>query len=98
VLPESETKTVMLWSTTEINNECHDQETNDSKDLDTGKNELSLTINGHGEDVQADNENDNDRNPCCDIDVLCTLPISNDDRSSGYFSAESDCGSIPVLE
>jgi len=71
MLPVAETQTIVLWSTTEVNNECHDQQTNDGNDLYTGKNELRFTIDLNGEDIQADHDDDNDRDPYCNIDVLC---------------------------
>jgi hypothetical protein len=97
VLPETETKTVVLWSTTEINNESHDQKTNNCDDLDTGKDKLGFTIDGNGEDIEADNDDNNYGDPCCDADIGCTVPVSDDNRSGRNFGTESDGGIIPVL-
>jgi hypothetical protein len=60
VLPESEAKTVVAWSTAEINNESHHQESDNGDNFHTGKDEFGLAINRDGENVETDNENDDD--------------------------------------
>ena len=65
----------MLRSTSQVNNERHDQKTHDSDDLDTGKYEFRLSIYLDGKDIQADNENDDDRDPRTDADVFGTFPL-----------------------
>jgi hypothetical protein len=45
VLPESEAKTVVAWSTAEINNESHHQESDNGDNFHTGKDEFGLAIN-----------------------------------------------------
>jgi hypothetical protein len=97
VLPIPKSKTVVVWSTTEINDESHDQETDDCDDLDTGEDEFGFTIDGNGEDVEADDEDNDDRDPYCDADVVCTWPVANNNRSGGDFGTEGDCRRIPVL-
>lgn len=87
----------MLWSTPKINDESHDQETNDSDDLDGCEDELSFTIDLDGEDVQANDESDDESDPRRNRDVLRALPILNDDGGGRDFGTESDCRSIPVL-
>lgn len=87
----------MAWSTTEVDNECHDQETNNSDDLDTSKHEFGLAIDLNGEDIKADHKDDYDGNPYCNTDVLCSFPVIDNDRSGRNFGAERDGRSIPVL-
>ena len=87
----------MLWSAAKINDESHDQETNDGNDLDGCEDELGFTIDLDGEDVQADDESDDESNPRRNRDVLCAWPILNDDRGGRDFGTESDCRVIPVL-
>jgi hypothetical protein len=53
----------MFWPTTEINDEGHDEETNDGEDLDTCEDKFGLTVDGYGEDIQANNEHDDQGNP-----------------------------------
>ena len=80
MLPVPETKTIVLWSTTKVDNECHDQETNDRNDLDTGEDELGFTIDGYSEDVQANHENDDEGDPYGNADMLGALPVLNNGR------------------
>lgn len=87
----------MVWSTTEINDESHDQKTDNRNDLNGGKDELGFTIDLYGEDVQADNEDDDKGNPDSNADVVRTLPVLDNDRGGGDFGTESDCRCIPVL-
>lgn len=49
----------MGWRSTKIDNEGHDQKTNNCNDLDTGENELGLSINRNREDVERDDEKNN---------------------------------------
>jgi len=97
VLPETETKTVVRGSTAKINNESHDQKTNNCDDLDTGKDKFGFTINGDGEDIEADDEDNNYGDPCCNTDIGCTVPVSDNNRGGRNFGTESDGRSIPVL-
>ena len=87
----------MLWSAAKINNESHDQETNDGDDLDGCEDELGFTIDLDGEDVQTDDESDDESDPRRNRDVLRALPILNDDGGGRDFDTESYCRSIPVL-
>lgn len=70
----------MLWSTSQVNNESHDQETNDGQDLDTGKYKFCLSIYLNRKDVQADNEDDYDGDPDSYADMLGPFPVLDDDR------------------
>ena len=97
MLPETETETVVRGSTAKINNESHDQKTNNCDDLDTGKDKFGFTIDGDGEDIEADDDDNNYGDPCCDTDIGCTVPVSDDNRGGRDFGTESDGRSIPVL-
>ena len=68
----------MLWSTSQVNNECHDQEANDGEDLDTGKHKFGFSIDLNRKDVQADNHGDDNRDPDSHTDVLSAMPVLND--------------------
>ena len=80
MLPVPETKAVMLWSAAEVDNESHNQETNNSNDLDTGEDEFSLTIDGYSEDVEGEYEKNDESDPCGNVDMLGTWPVLNDSR------------------
>lgn len=82
MLPVSESESVVFWSTAKINDESHDQKTNNCDDLHTGKNEFGFTIDGNGENVETDDENDNEGDPNSDADVIRAMPVSDDDRGS----------------
>ena len=86
-----------VWSTTHINNEGHNQESNDGDDLNTCEDELCLSIDLDGEDVQADNKNDDQRDPGCDIDVISPGPVLDDDGCGTDFGTESYGRVVPIL-
>lgn len=72
----------MSGSTSKIHDECHDQETDDCDDLDAGKDKLGFAINGYSKDVKAEYDNDDDRYPCSNADILCSRPeLDNGGRS-----------------
>ena len=64
---------------------------------DTGEDEFGFSINLDSEDIQADDESDDECDPNCHRDVVRTMPVLDDDGSSGDFSTESDCRIVPVL-
>ena len=80
----------MIWSTTKINNESHYQKSDNGDDLDAGENKFGFTIDSNGEDVQADNQDDDEGDPGGDIDVISTAPELNHDGGSGDFRAQGD--------
>jgi hypothetical protein len=80
MLPVPEAKAVALWSTTNVDNECHDQETDNRNDLDTGEDEFSLTIDGYSKDVEGKHEKDDEGDPYGNADMLCALPVLNNGR------------------
>ena len=87
----------MVWSAAEINDECHDQQTDDGDDLDGREDELGFTVDLDGEDVQAEDDADDEGDPRRNSDVLRAWPILNDDGGGRNFGAEGDCRGIPVL-
>ena len=50
----------MFWSTTQVNNEGHEEEAYDGDDFDRGEDEFGLAIDGDGEDVEAYNDSKDD--------------------------------------
>jgi hypothetical protein len=86
-----------IWSrlTTEIEDERHENQTDNRDDFDTGEDELGFSIDSHGEDVQADDNDNDDRDPCSRIDLR--VPETNNDGGSGNFGAESDGTRVPVV-
>ena len=75
----------------------HDEKTNDRDDLDAGKNEFCFSIDGYGEYVEADDDEDNYRYPSCNVDANSAIPELNDERSCRDFGAKGDGGGVPVL-
>ena len=71
-----------VWPTTYDENEGHDQETHDRDDLDSRETEFGFTVDGDSENVQANDQDDNERDPCRDIDAFRTIPILNDEGRS----------------
>lgn len=97
MFPKPEAETGVVRSSSKVNNESHYQQPNYGDDFDSCEDKFGFTINGDGKNVEENNENDDDRYPSSNIDVVCTRPELDDDRGGGYFSAEGDYGSIPVL-
>lgn len=88
---------MVVWSTTQVNNEGHDQEANDGDDLDTRKNELGFSIDLNSEDIQADDQSNDQRDPDCNTDMVGALPVLDDDGGGRDFGTKCNCGVIPVL-
>lgn len=59
--PVSETQPALLWSTTEVDDKGQNQQTDDCDDLDGSEDELCLPIDGDGEDVQRNDDDNDDR-------------------------------------
>jgi hypothetical protein len=83
VLPVAKTATVVVRTSAEVNNEGHDQETDNGDDLDTGEDELGFSINGDGEDIQANDDDEDDGDPCSRTNLV--VPVPDQDSSSGKF-------------
>jgi hypothetical protein len=89
---------IVFWTATKVNNECHNQKTNNCDNLHTGKYEFGFSVDGNCEDVEAyDNDND-DGYPRGDINISCSFPELDDDSSSTDLSAEGDGRIVPVLK
>jgi hypothetical protein len=80
----------VLGSSTEVDDESHNQKTNNSDNLDTSKYEFCFTVDSHRENIKANDKNDDNGDPCCDINVFCTFPELDNNSSSRDFSAERD--------
>ena len=87
----------MLWSTAEIDNESHEQQTNHCDDFETGEDEFGFTVDLDGEDVQAEYEKDEEGNPYSHRNVVCAMPVLDDDRCCRDLGAEGDRRGVPVL-
>lgn len=85
----------MAWSPANTNDEGHNQEPNNRDDLDTCKNKFGLAIDGHGENVEEDDENDEDGDPYGDVDTR--VPEIDDDGCGCDFGTASDRVRIPIL-
>jgi hypothetical protein len=87
----------VFWAATKINNECHDEKTNDCNNLNTGKYELGFSVDGNCKDIETNDNDDDDRDPRGDIDISCSFPKLDDNGSSRNLGAEGDGGIVPVL-
>src|SRR6186713_2169906 len=85
----------MVWPTTKVNDKSQYKQAHDSYNLDTGKDKFGFTIDRNSEDIQADNEHDDDCDPCRLVDLI--VPIGNDDSGGRDFGAECDCGLVPIV-
>ena len=87
----------MQWVSAEIDNEGHEQETDNGDELDGCEDELGLAINGDCEDVQADDKHDDKGDPSCDVDVVGTVPELNDSRCGRDLCTECNGAGVPVV-
>ena len=60
----------MTWSTSEINDQGEEEETDDRDDLDTGEDEFGLTIDCNGEDVETKDDSNDDADPCSNLQIV----------------------------
>lgn len=97
IVPISETQSVMCWPSAKINNKGEDDQTHNSDNLNTGKTKLSLSVDGNCEDVQADDQDDNYRDPSRDVDANSSIPELDDDCGRRDLSAEGYGRIIPIL-
>lgn len=87
----------MIWRTAQVDDEGEQQQAKDGDDLDGSEDEFRLAVYRNSEDVQADDENDDEGNPCSHIDMLGTVPELNDGRCGRNLGAEGDSAGIPVV-
>jgi hypothetical protein len=78
----------MVWATSKIEDNGQDQKTDDGEDLDASKQELSLTVDLDGENVKADDTNQDDGNPNSRVDAVG--PEVDNESSGRNFDTKSD--------
>lgn len=86
-----------MWCSAYIDDQGEDEEAENCDDLDGCEDELSLSVNGDGEDVQTEHHHDDDGDPRGDVDVYCAVPILDDGRGSRDFGAQGESGGVPVV-
>ncbi len=87
----------MRRPTAKVENESQQQQAHDGDNLDAREAEFGFSVNRHGEDVEADHEDDDDDNPCGNVDMLRTRPELDDHGRRGDFGAESYRRRVPIL-
>lgn len=87
----------MRRPTTEVDNEGHDQKTDEGDDLDASENELCFSVDRDGEDVETDYKHNDEANLSSDIDTICAWPILNNNRGSTNLSTKCDSARISVI-
>ncbi len=97
MLPVAETPTIVIGSTTEPDDDTSDEKTNNGDDLDGGENELGFTVDGDGKDVQADDEDEDERNPDSWVVLSFCVPELDQKSGGGDFSTESNGAVVPVV-
>lgn len=95
VLPVTETKTVMARGTTKIDNESDNEKTNNGHNLDASEDELGFTVYRDGENVQANDNNNDDGDPGSLVDTV--VPETDDDRCRRNLSTQSEGRVVPVV-
>ena len=88
---------MLMGRSTDIDDQRKDEQTNNCDDLDGCENELSLSVDSDGKDVQAKHQDDDNGDPCGHVDVHCTVPVLDDSRGGRDFSAECQSRGIPVV-
>lgn len=92
-----ETKALLSRNTTEINDKSKEKESNNGDDLDRGEHELGFSVYAYGEDVEADNKDDDDSDPDSSQGALIGFPISDDESGGRYLSTQCDGARVPVV-
>ena len=83
--PVAESAAVVVWGTAEPDNYTAEEETKDCYDLDGCEAELGFTVYGYGEDVQANDDDDNDCNPHSLVDLPFCIPETDNDGCGRNF-------------
>ena len=60
MVPVAKSQAVAGWSSSKIDDEGENDEAYDGDDFDTGKTEFGLSIDRDGEDVEADDKDNDD--------------------------------------
>ena len=97
ILPVPESQAIVRRPSAKVEDQSQQEQTDDGDDLDASEAEFGFTIDRHGEDVEAHDHNDDDGNPCGNVDVLGTRPELDDDGRRGNLGAECDGTRIPIL-
>ena len=95
LLPVSESEAVMVGSTTKHDDKTRNEQTEKSDDLDRSKDKLSLAIDTYCKDVEADDEDNDERNPDGGVVFLILIPERHQDSSGRDFGTESDGALVP---
>ena len=95
IIPVSEPESALVRRATQIDDQRKEQQTDNRDDLDTGENELGFAVNGDGEDVEAHNHDQDDRDPRCWCDRR--VPELNHNGRGRDFGAERQSVRVPVV-
>ena len=95
VLPVAKAKSVVGWSTAEVNDQGKEKQTDNGEDLDRSEDELGFSVDGYGKDVQSKNDDNDDGDPSSLVDGV--VPETNNNSSGGDFSAKSNGRVVPVV-
>ena len=87
-MPVLEADFLTVGTTTGRNDDAENDETDNRQDLDTGKPELGLAVCTRAENVDADDDQQTDRDPDTVVDGL--VPEIDEDGGSGKFGGEND--------
>ena len=94
VFPVAESQSIALGAAAKVDDEGQNEQSNDGNDLDTCKDKFGFAVYTNRENVQTDDEDDDDRDPCGEIDGV--IPIFDQDRGGSDFSTERDRALVPV--
>ena len=97
-LPVVESVAEMGGTATEDEDKRHDQEADDGNDLDRSEAEFGLAVDAYSKDVETNNQDYNQGNPCCNVYALRAGPVLDNERCGRDFGALSDCGRVPILQ
>ena len=88
----------MLRSSAEIDDDGKDEQANDSNKFNAREDELGFAVNGDGEDVEADHNDDDEGDPCGNVGARGALPELYDYRRGRDLGADRDGGKVPTLQ
>ena len=81
--PISEPDPVSFGTTTEIDDDSEDDQTDNSEDLDGRSDKLGFSIPFDAQEVDRADQDEKDRDPDGRVDLLIRVPVGDDDGDGG---------------
>ncbi len=96
VFPVAEAKAVTARTSAKVDDERGNDENNDGDNLDEAEPELGLTVVLDAEEVDTDDEDKEDRDPCGRVDGGVGVPVLNQNGRGGNLGWDGNTVRVPV--